>query len=446
MNTVEGDRFPVGTVAAWLQLWCGPVLMSTELPVVYQCQVVQQQETPASCVVRDIPRVDTSTLPIPSIESGTEASSLKSLTARTRLPLGLASRRPSPAKMKLAVYSAKPYDKQYLTTAQSAAADGSAVTLVFHDFPLTPETVQTAAGADAVCCFVNDTLNAAVLEALGAADVGAVLLRCAGFNNVDLATAERLGLFVANVPSYSPEAVAEFAVALLQTLNRKTHRAFNRVREGNFDLDGLLGRTLHGKTVGVVGTGRIGICFARIMSGFGCRLLAYDPFPNDAFKQYGDFAGLDELLAASDIVSLHCPLMDATRHVINAESLAKMKKGALLLNTSRGGLVDTRAAIAALKSKHLGGLALDVYEGEGALFYADHSGDIIEDDELMRLMTFPNVIMCGHQAFFTEEALTEISDGTLRNLDDFIKGVSCKNALVKTGNTLQRKDSIPIRI
>jgi len=348
--------------------------------------------------------------------------------------------------MKLAVYSAKPYDRQYLTAAGSAAADATDVELVFYDFALTPETVRTAAGADAVCCFVNDTLSGAVLEALGDAGVGAVLLRCAGFNNVDLATAERRGIFVANVPSYSPEAVAEFAVALLQTLNRKTHRAYNRVREGNFELNGLLGRTLHGKTVGVVGTGRIGLAFARIMKGFGCRLLAHDPFPNEAFREYGEFAALDELLAASDVVSLHCPLMDATRHIINAASLAQMKEGALLINTSRGGLVDTRAAIAALKNKHIGGMGLDVYEGEGALFYADHSGDIIEDDELMRLMTFPNVILCGHQAFFTIEALKEISECTLRNLDDFAKGVPCKNALVKLGAPLARKDSVPIRI
>ncbi len=185
--------------------------------------------------------------------------------------------------------------------------------------------------------------------------VRAVLLRCAGFNNVDLLAAERLGLFVANVPSYSPEAVAEFALALLQTLNRNTHRAYNRVREGNFNLDGLLGRTLHGKTVGVVGVGRIGLALARILKGFGCRLLAYDPYPSEAFAQYGDYVALDELLSRCDFVSLHCPLMDSTRHIINEESLEKMKKGAILLNTSRGGLIDTKAVIAALKSKHLGG-------------------------------------------------------------------------------------------
>jgi D-lactate dehydrogenase len=349
--------------------------------------------------------------------------------------------------MKVAVFSTKPYDRQYLTLARDKCPNPSSVELSFHEFALSPDTVPLAKGADAVCVFVNDTLSEPVLEGLHATGVRAVLLRCAGFNNVDLAAAGRLGLFVANVPSYSPEAVAEFAVALLQTLNRKTHRAFNRVREGNFSLDGLLGQTLHGKTVGVVGTGRIGLAFARIMHGFGCRLLAYDPYPAEAFRQYGDFAGLDELLGQSDFVSLHCPLMDSTRHIIDATSLAKLKRGAVVVNTSRGGLVDTAAAIAALKSRQLGGLALDVYEGEGALFYADHSGDIIDDDDLMRLMTFPNTIVCGHQAFFTHEALAEITECTVRNLDDFINGRPCKNSLIKPDDlALKRTDSIPVRI
>ncbi len=356
--------------------------------------------------------------------------------------------------MKLAVFSSKPYDRQYLGACHAArvrlpspspSSSASALELVFHDFPLSTDTVALANGADAVCVFVNDALGQPVLEGLHAAGVRAVLLRCAGFNNVDLLAAERLGLFVANVPSYSPEAVAEFALALLQTLNRNTHRAYNRVREGNFNLDGLLGRTLHGKTVGVVGVGRIGLALARILKGFGCRLLAYDPYPSEAFAQYGDYVALDELLSRCDFVSLHCPLMDSTRHIINEESLEKMKKGAILLNTSRGGLIDTKAVIAALKSKHLGGLALDVYESEGTLFYNDHSGDIIEDDELMRLMTFPNVIVCGHQAFFTEEALTEIAECTLQNMDDFMRRLPCKNSLVREGNLLVRRDSLPSR-
>lgn len=354
--------------------------------------------------------------------------------------------------MKLAVFSAKPYDKQYITEAYEDRVDpkssgpGPAFDIVFHEFPLSPSTVSLAKGAEAVCVFVNDTLSAEVLEALHKEGVRAVLLRCAGFNNVDLAAADELGFFVANVPSYSPEAVAEFAVALLQTLNRKTHRAYNRVREGNFNLDGLLGRTLNGKTVGVLGVGKIGLALARIMQGYGCRVLAYDPFPISEFEQFGEYADLDTLLAESDFVSLHCPLMEATRHIINKDSLAKMKEGAILVNTSRGGLVDTEAVIAALKSRHLGGLALDVYEAEGGLFYNDHSAEIIQDDTLMRLMTFPNVIVCGHQAFFTHEALTEIAGCTMRNLIDFMNSAHCKNSLVSGGKVLVRRDSIPHRI
>jgi D-lactate dehydrogenase len=332
--------------------------------------------------------------------------------------------------MKLAVFSAKPYDKRFLTT-ERATEISSDIEVIYHDAALSLNTAPLAQGATAVCAFVNDTLGADVLETLHSQGVRAILMRCAGFNNVDLAAAERLGLFVANVPSYSPEAVAEFAVALIQSLNRHTHRAYNRVREGNFNLDGLLGRTLHGKTVGVVGTGKIGVSLARIMGpGFGCRLLAFDPFENDDFRKLGEYTDLKTLLPQCDIVSLHCPLMEKTRHIINAETLALMKPGAMLVNTSRGGLIDTKAVIASLKSKHLGGVALDVYEGEGALFYNDHSGDIIDDDELMRLTTFHNVLVCGHQAFFTEEALHEIADCTIRNLDDFAQGKTCKNALV----------------
>ncbi|KAI2618364.1 D-isomer specific 2-hydroxyacid dehydrogenase [Hypoxylon sp. NC1633] len=351
--------------------------------------------------------------------------------------------------MQLAVFSAKSYDKKYLTSARATELDSSAgIEIIYHDFALSLETVPLAKNATAVCIFVNDNLSADVLESLHANGVRAILLRCAGYNNVDLPAAERLGLFVANVPSYSPEAVAEFAVSLIQTLNRNTHRAYNRVREGNFSLEGLLGRTLHGKTVGVMGTGRIGVAFARIMHGFGCRLLAFDPFENDDFKQYGTYTDLDTLLLESDFVSLHCPLTDKTRHIINEETLSKMKQGAMLVNTSRGGLIKTKAVIAALKSKHLGGLALDVYEGESAFFYNDHSGHIIDDDELMRLTTFHNVLVCGHQAFFTEEALREIADGTIGNLSDFLHKRECKTALVQDqiGMPIARRDSVPIRI
>ncbi|KAI1491822.1 putative D-hydroxyacid dehydrogenase [Biscogniauxia mediterranea] len=355
--------------------------------------------------------------------------------------------------MQLAVFSAKPYDKLFLTTPRAAELDPAAdIEVIYHHFALCLETVPLAKGATAVCIFVNDIVTAEVLESLHDLGVRAVLLRCAGYNNVDLAAASRLGIFVANVPSYSPEAVAEFAVALIQTLNRNTHRAYIRVREGNFSLDGLLGRTLHGRTVGVVGTGRIGVSFARIMHGFGCRLLAYDPFESDEFKKYGEYTDLDTLLQESDIVSLHCPLTDKTRHIINDATLSKMRKGAMLVNTSRGGLISTRAVIAALKRRHLGGLALDVYEGEGKLFYTDHSGTIIDDDELMRLTTFHNVLVCGHQAFFTDEALREIADGTIRNLADFLHGRPCKHSLVQQdaaappGGGLARRDTAPIRI
>lgn len=348
--------------------------------------------------------------------------------------------------IKLSIFNAHPYDKEFITAAREARKSSSSAAsfdIVFHDFPLSSDTAALAVGSTAVCAFVNDDLSAPVLEALYEVGVRAILLRCAGYNNVDLEKAQALRMFVANVPSYSPEAVAEFAVALIQTLNRKTHRAYNRVREANFNLDGLLGRTLHGKTVGVCGTGRIGVAFARIMKGFGCNIIAFDPYENDEFKKYGTYTDFDTLLSSSDFISLHCPLMPHTRHIINEDALKKIKPGAMLVNTSRGALIDTRSVIQALKNRQLGGLALDVYEGEANIFYKDHSNNIIEDDELMRLMTFPNVIICGHQAFFTEEALTEISECTLRNLEDFLEGRQCKNSLVK--DLLLRRESFPVR-
>lgn len=348
--------------------------------------------------------------------------------------------------MKLAVFSAKSYDRQYLASANAAGLSHSRHELVFHAVNLTADTVPLAEGADAVCAFVNDTLSAPVLDALHSSGVKAVLLRCAGYNNVDLAKAEELGLFVANVPSYSPEAVAEFAVALIQALNRNTHRAYNRTREGNFNIEGLLGKTLHGKTVGVFGTGRIGVALARIMKGFGCQLLAHDVYENDEFKTLGEYVSLDRLLADSDIVSLHCPLLESTKHIMNDASFAKMKPDAMLINTSRGGLIDTKAAIRALKAKQIGAMGLDVYEGEGSLFYNDHSGEILDDDDLMRLMTFHNVLVCGHQAFFTEEALREISEVTLRNLADFAERKQCHNALIKAGKSIVRRNTATVRI
>lgn len=339
---------------------------------------------------------------------------------------------------KLAIFSAESYDILYLNKSIAAAAQNDTLSIinnyevVYHSFSLDEDTVSLAHGCTAICVFVNDRVTAEILDTLYQTGLRAVLLRCAGYNNVDLDAADRLGIFVANVPAYSPESVAEFAVALIQTLNRRTHRAFNRTREGDFRLEGLVGRTLHDKTVGVIGLGKIGLAFARIMKGFGCKLLAFDPWVDDSFTTSGFgtlVPDLDQLLAQSDIVSLHCPLTSDTRHIINSTSLQKLKPGALLINTSRGGLVDTQALIGALKSGRLGGAALDVYEAEAAFFYKDHSAKIISDDVLMRLMTFHNVLVCGHQAFLTEEALREIADVTVRNLADFTVKRDCKNAL-----------------
>ncbi|KAL2121384.1 hypothetical protein VTJ04DRAFT_5411 [Mycothermus thermophilus] len=331
--------------------------------------------------------------------------------------------------LKLAVFSAKPYDKKYLRLAKEQTQ--VAVDVVFYDFALGRKTISVVQGVDAVCAFVNDDLSAPILQALKEAGVRAVLMRCAGYNNVDLKAAKELGIFVANVPSYSPESVAEFTVALLQVLNRQIHRAYNRVREGNFSLHGLVGHTLHDKTVGLVGLGKIGFSVARILKGYGCRLLAYDPFPNKAFEEYGEFRSLEELLPECDIISLHCPLTEQTRHIINESTLKLIKKGALLINTSRGGLIHTKSVINALKRRELGGLAIDVYEAEGDLFYKDHSGEIIQDDQIMRLLTFPNVVVTGHQAFLTAEALNEIALTTFQNLNDFVMGKACPNSLIK---------------
>lgn len=334
--------------------------------------------------------------------------------------------------MKIAVFSSQPYDKRFLEGTNQAKFSERKYEFVHFVFPLSQKTAPLAQGCEAVCAFVNDQLDAPVLETLHKSGTRAILLRCAGFNNVDIETAKKLGLFVARVPAYSPEAVAEFTIALIQTLNRKTHRSFNRVREGNFNLDGLLGFTMHGKTVGVVGTGKIGLAAAKILHGFGCRLLAYDPFKIPEFEKYGEYVELDALLEQSDIVTLHCPLMDATRHMINETTLNRMKTGAMLVNSSRGGLIDTGAVIAALKARKLGGLAIDVYEQESSLFYQDRSSEILDDEVFLRLMTFPNVLVSGHQAFFTEEALTEIAEVTLRNAECYVTKESCPNVVAGT--------------
>ncbi|HEX6927354.1 MAG TPA: 2-hydroxyacid dehydrogenase [Longimicrobiaceae bacterium] len=321
--------------------------------------------------------------------------------------------------MKIAVFSTKPYDRVALEQANRRHGHE----LTFLEPRLTETTVELARGFDAVCPFVNDELSATVIAALAANGIRLLTLRSAGFNHVDLAAATQHGITVTRVPAYSPHAVAEHAVALMLTLNRKLHRAHVRVREGNFSLEGLLGFDVHGKTVGVVGTGAIGTVFCRIMAGFGCRLLGHDPFPNDeVLRLGGEYVPLEDLLAASDIVALHLPLTPDTYHLIDAAALARMKPGAMLINTSRGALVDARALIDALKSGKLGALGLDVYEEEADLFFEDLSNSVIQDDVFARLLTFPNVLITGHQGFFTREALANIAETTLANATAFERG------------------------
>ncbi|MGK9065068.1 2-hydroxyacid dehydrogenase [Stutzerimonas chloritidismutans] len=333
--------------------------------------------------------------------------------------------------MRVAVFSTKPYDRIFLDRANERHRHE----LTYLDARLTAETAPLAEGFDAVCAFVNDRVDTEVLRLLQMRGIRLVALRSAGFNNVDLPEAQRLGITVARVPAYSPHAVAEHAVALVLSLNRMTHRAYNRVREGNFSLDGLLGFDLHGKTVGVVGTGQIGLIFADIMHGFGCRIVASDPLPNPDAKAFVEYVSLERLLAEADIVSLHCPLTPETDHLIDAEAIARMKDGVMLINSGRGRVVDTRAVIDGLKSGKIGRLGLDVYEEEEQLFFQDLSQRVIADDLFMRLTTFPNVLITGHQAFFTAEALTNIADTTLANISAFESGAGTLHRVMppKTG-------------
>lgn len=318
--------------------------------------------------------------------------------------------------MNVTVFSTKPYDRRFLTIANRDSRHSFA----FLEARLSPETASLAAGSKAVCAFVNDDLHAAVLAKLSDQRVGLIALRCAGFNNVDLDAAARLGIQVARVPAYSPNAVAEHAVALMLTLNRKTHRAFNRVREGNFALEGLLGFDMAGKTVGIIGTGRIGSTAARILTGLGCRVLASDPAPSTECLGLGvHYAPLDDMIGQADILTLHCPLTPETRHLIDAGAIARMKPGVMLINTSRGAVVDTQAVIQGLKSGRIGHLGLDVYEEETDLFFEDLSEKIIRDDVFARLITFPNVLITGHQGFFTAEALSAIAETTIANITAF---------------------------
>jgi D-lactate dehydrogenase len=328
--------------------------------------------------------------------------------------------------MRVALFSTKPYEREFFTTANREYGHE----LVFLEPRLTPDTALLAEGFPAVCIFVNDQASAPVIHTLAQGQTRLLALRSAGYNHVDLGAAEENGLTVVRVPAYSPYAVAEHAVALIMALNRKTHRAYARVREGNFELDGLLGFDIHGLTVGVVGTGKIGLEFARIMNGFGCRLLGYDPYPNPEAGRLGlDYVPLDELFARSDIISLHTPLTPDTYHMIGTDALARMKHGVMLINTSRGALVDAAAAIEGLKTGRIGYLGLDVYEEEADLFFEDLSDKIIQDDVFARLLTFPNVVITGHQAFFTRNAMRAIADTTLANIRDFEQTGSSANAI-----------------
>jgi D-lactate dehydrogenase len=321
--------------------------------------------------------------------------------------------------VKVGVFSTQPYDREPL----SAANQRHGHELIFSEARLEHGTADWASAFDAVIPFVNDSLSRGVLETLARGKTRLIALRCAGFNNVDLDAARELGLTVARVPAYSPHAVAEHAVGLIMTLNRKYHRAYARVRESNFSLTGLCGFDLQGRTVGVVGTGAIGTVFGRIMLGFECRVLAYDPWPNPLCRQLGmQYVSLNDLVRAADVISLHCPLTPETHHLINASTLAKMKRGVMLINTGRGALIDARAAIAALKSGQLGYFGIDVYEEEENLFFRDLSGQIVQDDVFMRLLTFPNVLVTAHQGFLTREALANIAETTIGNLTAFERG------------------------
>jgi D-lactate dehydrogenase len=317
--------------------------------------------------------------------------------------------------VRIAFFSTHPFDRLFFDE-----ANGRRHGLQYIEAPLTAATSGLGAGYPAICAFVNDRLDAEVLTALAAGGTRLIALRSAGFNHVDVARARELGLTVSRVPAYSPHAVAEHTLALILSLNRKIHRAYARVREGNFALDGLLGFDLVSRTVGVVGTGKIGAIVARILIGFGCRVVAYDIAPNDECRSAGvAYVTLDELWAVSDIVTLHAPLTPQTRHLINARAIAGMQRGVMIINTSRGALVDTPAVIDGLKSGHIGSLGLDVYEEEEQLFFHDHSSDVIQDDVFARLLTFPNVLVTAHQAFFTREALRAISTTTLDNVTAF---------------------------
>lgn len=327
--------------------------------------------------------------------------------------------------MQIAFFSAKMYDREFFD--QHLAGHK----IIYFEAPLNEQTVNLAKGCSAVCLFVNDKLNEPVLKALSALGIRLAALRSAGFNNVDLTAAKANNISVVRVPAYSPHAVAEHAVALILTLNRKTHKAYNRVKEGNFSLERLTGFDLYGKTVGVIGTGKIGRVFCNIMKGFGCKVLAFDLVANKEMEVKGvEYLSLTDVLEQADIISLHCPLNEQTKHIVNAQTIGVMKPGVMLINTSRGALINTADAIKALKTGHIGYLGLDVYEQEETLFFNDLSENIIQDDDIMRLLSFPNVLITSHQGFFTEEALVQIAQTTMQNISDFEAGRQLVNAVI----------------
>ena len=328
--------------------------------------------------------------------------------------------------MKVAMFSTRSYDIQHFQPLISDEID-----IQFFDTQLNEQTTGLANGFDAVCAFVNDDLSAPVLHQLHAAGIKCISMRCAGFNNIDLVCAKELGFTILRVPAYSPEAVAEHAIALLMTLNRKIHKAYQRTRDANFGLQGLVGFNLHGKTVGIIGTGKIGVATMAIFKGFGCKILASDPYPSEHAVALGaEYVSLETLFANSDVISLHCPLTSDNKHLLNAKTFALMKDGVTIINTSRGGLLNAVDAIQALKSGRIGGLGLDVYEEEEKLFFGDHSSEIITDDIFRRLSACHNVIFTGHQAFLTHEALASIAQTTIGNLGDFKAGKSSPNQVI----------------
>ncbi|NLS55827.1 2-hydroxyacid dehydrogenase [Hafnia alvei] len=328
--------------------------------------------------------------------------------------------------MKLAIYSTKQYDRKYLELVNKEFG----FELEFFDFLLSPKTAKVAQGCEAVCIFVNDDASREVLTELAALGVKIIALRCAGFNNVDLDAAKELGLEVVRVPAYSPEAVAEHAVGLMMSLNRRIHRAYQRTRDANFSLEGLIGFNMHNRTAGVIGTGKIGVATMGILKGFGMKLLAYDPYPNPQALELGaEYVDLKTLYEKSDVITLHCPLTPENHHLLDASAFSQMKNGVMIINTSRGGLIDSDAAIEALKQQKIGSLGMDVYENERDLFFEDKSNDVIQDDVFRRLSACHNVLFTGHQAFLTEEALTSISETTLNNIRTLTNGEHCENRI-----------------